>query len=401
MLLLAAVGIARAADAVPTATDADKSYLAIRNSKDRKTQLLAERWYGLVQLQEWSDASGQFKTKAKYVEQDDKQGTVKLRVIKGAGKDQVVKDKTIQVDKLSKECQARVKQIAFLADKVDEAAKAEAEKAAKPKDGQDAMAGMAASPPDDRGGRAARGKADRGGANDRAKAAADQQPPANRDVPADSRVPQREQAGEAATALPAAMPPLPVAAAASSEPPATAAPIAAENDRRGGPRSLQPANLPDQQPWRTSFDAFRANLTATRTDSGWQLSWGELTAIQQAHDEAIAAATGPRARELAGSPPPSYDSLGEFTWESPLSQQPDEQTDWSKALGLSLVEPFRLSCELDQERGPGDWRRFFPGDRVKFIGRIISFAGDSEIHIAIRFPDEGPAAAPVRPYERR
>ena len=148
-LLMSATSLVHAADAPSsTATDAEKSYLAVRNSKDPKTQLLAERWYKLVQLREWSDASGKFKANAKYVEQDEAKGTVTLRVVKGTGKDQVVTDKTVVVDKLNKECQSRVKQIAFLTDKVDEAGKAEAEKAAKPKEGADAMMGPTAPPPE-------------------------------------------------------------------------------------------------------------------------------------------------------------------------------------------------------------------------------------------------------------
>ena len=148
VLLVSATNVVRADDAPSsTATDVEKSYLAARNSKDPKTQLLADRWYKLVQLREWSDASGKFQVNAKYLEQDEKQGTVKLRVVKGTGKEQVVSDKTIAVDKLSKECQSRVKQIAFLTEKVDEAGKAEAEKATKPKDGPDAMMGPPEPPP--------------------------------------------------------------------------------------------------------------------------------------------------------------------------------------------------------------------------------------------------------------
>ena len=82
-------------------------------------------------------------------------------------------------------------------------------------------------------------------------------------------------------------------------------------------------------------------------------------------------------------------------------RQPDEQTDWSKALGLTLPEPFKLICQLDNERGPGEWRRFFPGDHVKFIGRFVGFEGDGGIQIAIRFPDDVLAKPPVRSETRR
>jgi hypothetical protein len=393
MLLLAAAGFARAADPVPTATDAEKSYLALRKSKDVKTQLLAERWYGLVQLREWSDTSGKFKTSAKYVEQDDKEGTVKLRVIKGSGSDQVVKDKTIAIDKLSKECQSRVKQIAFLADKVSDAEKAEAENAAKPKDGADAAMGAMPPPPNDRDPHSPKSKPDRPGAKSKAKSTSDE-----------SEHPATE---EPAAALPAAFPELPVVAAASPDARAAAASLPGEaqmssatSDPQGKPHPVQPANMPDEQPWRTSFDAFRAQLKSERTDAGWKLSWGDLAPFEQAYNQAVApvGASGPRDMQPIVS---ALVALGEFTWEVPLTQQPDENTDWSKALGLTLPEPFQLICKLDEERGPGDWRRFFPGDRVKIIGRFTGFKGEGGMRIQIRFPDEVPATVPVRSAERR
>jgi hypothetical protein len=395
-------------EVVSTATDAEKSYLALRNSKDRKSQLLAERWFGLVKQQPWSDASGKFTISAKYLEQDEKEGTVKLRVVKGTGKDQTTKDEPIAVDKLSKDCQARVKQIAFLATKVEEAEKAETEKADKDKQGADMMGGVAGPQAEargargegtgapgerpERGARSARGKSEHATKEEPAAGAAADHP--------------AEQSTDGPSAV--AQPPLPVVAAAipnpqdnavrparaespaapAGSPPANASPIDA--------RPVQPANLPDQAAWRTSFDAFRGNLTATRTDTGWQLSWGEMTTLQQAHDQSVAAGD-PRSREAA-SFAASLAALGDVTWEATLAEQPNEQTDWSKALGLTLPEPFKLITQLDGERGAGQWGRFFPGDHVKFIGRFVGFEGYGGIKLALRFPED--AAVPV-PAPRR
>jgi hypothetical protein len=158
--------------------------------------------------------------------------------------------------------------------------------------------------------------------------------------------------------------------------------------------------MPDQEPWRTSFDAFRDNLKPTRTETGWQLSWGNLTALQQAYDQATTTAADARGREIPAAAI-SLDSLGEFAWEATLAGQPGEQIDWAKSLGLALPEPFHLVCQLDHERGPGQWQRFFPGDRVKFIGRFIGFEGEGGVRIAIRFPDDPPIALPARPVRSR
>lgn len=405
VLLVSATNVVRADDAPSsTATDVERSYLAARNSKDPKTQLLADRWYKLVQLREWSDASGKFQVNAKYLEQDEQRGTVKLRVVKGTGKEQVVSDKTIAVDKLSKECQSRVKQIAFLTEKVDEAGKAEAEKATKPKDGSDAMMGPP-EPPPGKASRPPREPHSRPSPKDR-KAGANGDETTKTGPAGDSPAPQATAAADPAALPSLGMPPIPGVNAPPAETRDAAAattaatPAPTVKHPRGDPRSVQPANLVDQAPWRTSFDAFRANLAPTRTENGWQLNWGELTALKQAHDQATAGATDARGRDLTAATP-SLDSLGQFTWEAGLSQQPDEQTDWSKALGLALPEPFKLICQLDNERGPGEWRRFFPGDHVKFIGRFVGFEGEGGIQIAIRFPDDVLATPPVRSETRR
>ena len=84
----------------------------MRDSDDVKTKLLAERWYGAIKQQEWTDATGKFKTSAKYVAHDPQLAWVKIRMIQGVGKKRVVKDMQIPLEKLSVACQARVKQIA-------------------------------------------------------------------------------------------------------------------------------------------------------------------------------------------------------------------------------------------------------------------------------------------------
>ena len=118
------------------ATDAERSYRDLRRSHDTKSRLLADRWYGAVKLQEWTDATGKFKTTAKYLEHDPDLAWVKLRVIEGSGDDRVVKEVTIPLEKLSKVCQARVRRIDALSEKVAAAVVEEKDLAAEKDEGQ-------------------------------------------------------------------------------------------------------------------------------------------------------------------------------------------------------------------------------------------------------------------------
>src|SRR5690348_1472715 len=95
-----------AAAAVP---EPDKKYVEMSHSKDRVLKATAERYLNLIKFQEWGGTSGKTQM-AKYVSHDADLKTVKLSVARGAGKDRVVKEFDVEVDKLSKVCQARVKQ---------------------------------------------------------------------------------------------------------------------------------------------------------------------------------------------------------------------------------------------------------------------------------------------------
>jgi hypothetical protein len=117
LLLLVAFSTSRLR-AQQMTTDADRSWRELRNSQDVKRKLLADRWRNVTRQQDWGDATGKFKTSAKYVEHDPQLAWVKLRVIQGTGSKRVVKDVQIPLEKLSKTCQSRVRQIATLSEKI-------------------------------------------------------------------------------------------------------------------------------------------------------------------------------------------------------------------------------------------------------------------------------------------
>lgn len=125
LLLLCALAPARFTAAEET-TDAERLYFEMRHSDDRITQLMGERWYGLVKLQEWTDATGKFHTTAKYLAHDPDMKWVKLLAVKGSGEERITKELTIPVEKLDKRCQSRVRQIEALKSKVEAAAAKEA-----------------------------------------------------------------------------------------------------------------------------------------------------------------------------------------------------------------------------------------------------------------------------------
>src|SRR2546423_7407787 len=116
VLLICLISQVRAQEAPPKPGEiapagVDKKYFDLSHSKDSKTKGLAERYLGLVKFQEWGDASGKFTTIARYVSHDPGMSRVKLSVPKGTGKERVMKDVEVEVAKLNKVCQSRLKQI--------------------------------------------------------------------------------------------------------------------------------------------------------------------------------------------------------------------------------------------------------------------------------------------------
>lgn len=95
----------------PPPPGVDPLYWKLTKVKDRSIKATAERYVGLVRPQEWSDASGKFKTLARYVKHDASLASVTIEIIRGRGAEQTKEEKTVPVDKLSKQCQTRVRQI--------------------------------------------------------------------------------------------------------------------------------------------------------------------------------------------------------------------------------------------------------------------------------------------------
>jgi hypothetical protein len=104
----------------PAASGPEKKYEELTHSKDSKVRGTADRYLNLIKFREWGDASGKTTVVAKYISHEPDLKRVKLSIAKGSGKERTYRDVDVVVEKLSKTCQARVKQIDFLQKKLDE-----------------------------------------------------------------------------------------------------------------------------------------------------------------------------------------------------------------------------------------------------------------------------------------
>lgn len=400
-LILAWLGAYAAGEELTTS--AERDWKAIRNSDDVRTKLMAERWYNAVRQQEWSDASGKFKVSAKYLEHDPNLAWVKLRVIRGTGKERVVKDVQISLDKLSKSCQARVRTISVLAEKVAEAKEEEAKKVSEEEENGDAAGGRDGGtrgersleqgeiPEDPRGERGeGRGEFDAGLAGMDPREVVAQSEPSPGDRGRGGGFEQPPVVTNDGPPLPALVPGLPSADAATT--PSAAAPIA---------EVLAVEDAGDDA-WRTNYEAFRANIKVQQSGREIYLfEWGPMTAFQVAYE------TNKRWEEYGSVGPEalaeisaSLAAIGEVQWETTLQQDPPQDGDWTAALGLPpLPAPWEFSYVLDTKNDPGPWQQLKVGDHVRFTGRFEAFDETYGIVVAIRFPAdqaETAAAAPRR-----
>ena len=104
--------------------DPAKKYADLRKSRNRATKALAERYSDLVGLQVWTDSSG-VKTSGRYVAHDPDLKWIKLSVATGSGENRQVKESTLEVAKLNRTSQSRVRQIAAYQKRLDELAASE------------------------------------------------------------------------------------------------------------------------------------------------------------------------------------------------------------------------------------------------------------------------------------
>jgi hypothetical protein len=327
-------------------------YLELRKSENRITQLTAERYFNLVKLQEWSDAAGKSTVMAKYVAHDPDLGWVKLQVARGHGKDRTVKEISVPVEKLSKQCQSRVRQISRLQPKLDELITAEAE------------ADNAQEQPGDSLSSSEESTAEAGESLD---------PRQLGNFGIGSEVPNEQKPIEPGTP-----------------------PEAKENS---GPPPV------DRTQWRTSYEAFRENLSVSSgQEQGEQIDWGELHELREQSD----------AMQGMTSIPPDDPSrvvmqqfadaaaakIGEITWELPFQGTSEGSPDRTLLFDLQppLPPPLQIQFQLADQQEADRWAQLRPGHAVRFSGPMKLSAPHS-IVVSVKMSEEEPKSQPSEPAE--
>ena len=167
-------------------------------------------------------------------------------------------------------------------------------------------------------------------------------------------------------------------------------------------QAASPPNFPDNDPWRTDYEIFRANFVGGRDGVISAVEqWPGVVRMQElsiqaknSYDQLVGRAGGMTPTSFL--PMAELEEVGEFEWEATVAQPVANDAAWTEVLSLPpLPEPLKIELRLDEERGAGQWQQLQVGDRVRFIGRLIGFAGESVWVAAIRFPDPSqPAAIP-------
>jgi hypothetical protein len=192
--------------------------------------------------------------------------------------------------------------------------------------------------------------------------------------------------------LPAVTPRLPQAAPAAD--PASTAPAAEAPAETPATESA-----PSKEAWRTSYDAFLANITPVSSRSGMEFDWGELQLLQQAHqrleqmkaagelDEAGLTEVGQKLKEA-----------GEVHWEATLASAVDPAGDFTAALGLPpLPAPLKLRFIADPDTEIGPWQNLVAGQQVRFTGWFLGLDEEHCFTMAVRLAEDPPGRGATAP----
>ncbi len=370
-------------DKGPPPLGVDKFYFELSKSKDNSTHITAERYIALVKVQEWSDLTGKYKPIAHYVRHAPDLSTVTIAIMKGSGADRSSDEKTVPVDKLSKTCQARVKQIDLLQKKLKEMAS---------KAGPNGTPGMPMT--DDHG-------ADPSAKGPEAGSGAAPGPAAP-----DPSASEPDPLGfsEVQLAPPAGPGSIPSGAPPGTNGPATPGPGPGQipaSPPPGANGSAAPLNGGTGKSWQQDFEAFRQEFkvyaigpgappapadrklvrawegTPGKHTAEWDVDFGELDDLREMSD--AMAIMNEASRETLSRPEnqkklaaakAAAAQIGEVTWEATFRRfngpsQPIELTYGE------LPKPMQMMTVMDPHGStPEQWSSFARGDRLRFKGRL-------------------------------
>jgi hypothetical protein len=351
-------------------TSEELTYFDLRRSKDRATKQFADRYFNLVKTQEWISANGKSKVMAKYVAHDPNLTWVKLATVRGTGDNRTTREVTVEVAKLNKTCQSRVKQISVLQTKLDELAVAEKERESESDDESRGIYGEG----EGRGEEMASERRGRAGRYGEAES-----PPAE---PAMSE--SMEQRGADAATSEEIVPdgsdepdPLGFADLANE---LAAAPTRENPGLTGGGRAALYARASqagndsgsiDRTQWQMNYAAFRANIMTSQGAGGALIvDWGELADLRQMN-ELAEASTRDRSDPSRSGITEIVDRIGEVQWEGPFASV-GEASEGRREILFDLppiATPLTLRFFVD-EREIEPWMALRPGTPVRFAGRF-------------------------------
>jgi hypothetical protein len=375
------------ADTETSAADSEKTYHDLRRSKNRATKAVADRYFYLVRVQEWTSLNGKSKVIARYVAHDPDLKWVKLSTIKGTGASRVTREITVDVAKLNKACQSRVKQIDTLQKKLEELKVKEEEDESEQAGAGGRDFGEYGEPMrDERGAEPAQGAepplpdptAGERGANDTGYGGYEGYSPrpgtpAPASPPTDSADPDPLGFGEVANEQP---------------PAATTDPRGVYGPSPGSGGEADRAGPIDRTQWKTNFAAFLANFIATPVERGEPaIDWGELSELRGMHDKLVADLESGASNQYGQSTAEAAQRIGEVRWQATfLELKPNPETgEQDVQFDLPpLPEPLKLRFVLTD--AVEKWQALRPNQPVDFIG-YFDVKKPHEIIVQVRLPE--------------
>jgi hypothetical protein len=384
-------------------TSEELTYFDLRLSKDRATKQFADRYFNLVKTQEWISANGKSKVMAKYVAHDPNLTWVKLSTVRGTGNNRKAREVTVEVAKLNKTCQSRVKQISVLQAKLDELAVAEKERESEADDESRGTYGESNGRGEEMAGERT-GRAGRYGEAESPSAepvSETMEQRAGGAVSSEAVVPDgsddpdplgfADLANELAAAPTGENPGLTGGGraaiyGASSEAPPDAVP--ADGGRaaiygRASDAGSDGGSI-DRTQWQTNYAAFRANImTSQGAGDALIVDWGELADLRQMNELAEASIRNRSDPSRSGSSEIA-DRIGEVQWEAPFTGV-GETIEGRKEILFDLPpvsQPLNVRFFVD-EREIDPWMALRPGTPVRFAGRF-DIRQPLEIQVIVR-----------------
>jgi hypothetical protein len=346
------------------ASGPDKKYVELSHSKDSKIKSLANQYLELVKIQEWGGASGKTQV-AKYVSHDPDLKRVKLSVASGNGKERTFKEFDVDVDKLNKTCQYRVKRIDILQKKLDELAAT-----AGTQGGPEGPGSITAS---------ARGAHERVARGPESPDPGPGAAPPHPGFPAQPSTPEVDTSASEPDPIGfAELPPITPSATATAPAGPGAVPgipVVIPTAGTTTPSPTRPGGSVDRKQWRNNLAAFAANINAGTDPTGKPIvDWGELRELREMNDIVVGQRSPePPARSPEAETPAAIsERLGDMHWQIVVDKV--EEAPGGLVVPsfhpVELAKPLEIHLALDDAEDVQKWAKLAPGTSISVSARL-------------------------------